>query len=113
MRITLWPPDWTLIAAIAAFVLASLAAQSFRELAVLVALTLLLVVPVKWLGVAAGLSAFAADAVTFARDGKTFALHGEATAAVLTSIILAAALMIGWRHVKLTRQAAIEQPRRD
>ena len=97
---TLWPPDWTLVFGIVAFALASLAAQSWRELAVLIALAAAFIFPLKWLGAALGLAAFATD--TFyaeASDGRwRYGMH--ASPALVGAIILAAVAMILWRHAR-------------
>lgn len=106
---TLWPPDWHLVFGIVAFALASLAAQGWRELAVLIALTAALIVPVKWLGGELGFPAYTASAFIYARDGDAISFTGKASAGLETSIILAAILMIAWRHVRLTRRAAAER----
>jgi hypothetical protein len=104
---TLWPPDWTLIFGIVAFVLASLAAQSWRELIVLIALTVAVIFPIKWLGVAAGFAAYADRTLLYPHDGdRTLHFGIQGSAALLTSVILAAVVMIAWREVMVRRQAA-------
>jgi ABC-type dipeptide/oligopeptide/nickel transport system permease component len=102
---TLWPPDWSLIFGILAFVLASLAAQSWREFAVLIALTVGFSFPVKWIGVAAGFAAYADRTLRYPHDGDRtlhFGIQGSAT--LITSVILAALAMIAWREVMVRRQ---------
>jgi len=97
---SLWPPDWTLVFGIAAFALASLAAQSWRELLVLIALAAAAIHPVKWLGVATGFPVFATDTF-FAETVEGTRRYGmRATAALVASIILAALAMILWRHFR-------------
>ena len=71
---------------LAAFGVASLAVQSWRELGVLVATTTALYWPVKWLaGALAPGSSFTADSLA------------------LLAIILAAVTMILWRHFAIVR----------
>jgi hypothetical protein len=97
---TLWPPDWTFVFGVVAFVLASLAAQNWRELCVLVALTAVLIFPIKWLGTAIGLPVFAADAFFAEMAGDRWQYRMEFSAALLAAIIFAAIAMILWRHVR-------------
>jgi hypothetical protein len=102
---TLWPPDWYLIFGIVAFVLASLAAQSWRELIVLIALTVAVIFPVKWIGVAAGFAAYADRTLRYPHEGdRTLHFGIDGSAALLTSIIIAAVLMIAWREVMVRRR---------
>lgn len=85
---------------LAAFAVASLAVQSWRELGVLVAITAALYWPIKWL--AAGLapdSWLAADSLTVHDRGMNFHLTGAA----MLGIILAAVIMILWRHFAIVR----------
>lgn len=97
---SLWPPDWTLVFGVVAFALASLAAQNWRELLVLVALTAVVILPIKWLGTAIGLQAFAADAFFAEMAGDRWQYRMEFSAALLGAIIVAAIAMILWRHVR-------------
>lgn len=85
---------------LAAFGVASLAAQNWRELGVLVAITATLNWPIKWLaGALAPESWFAADSLTFHDRGVCFVASG----AVVLALILAAVAMILWRHFALLR----------
>jgi hypothetical protein len=97
---TLWPPDWTVIFGLVAFALASLAAQSWRELAVLIALTAAVITPIKWLGATAGFPAFAADTFIVERTGALVRYGMTASAALIASVIGAAIAMILWRHFR-------------
>jgi hypothetical protein len=97
---TLWPPDWTVIFGLVAFALASLAAQSWRELAVLVVLTAAVIHPIKWLGAASGFPAFAADTFVVETVDGTTRFGMTASAALIASIIAAAIAMILWRHFR-------------
>lgn len=86
--------------AVAAFALASLAAQSWRELAVLIALTVACIFPIKWLGIALGFPAFAANTIiaeTTASGGFRYGI--TPSAALLAAIITGSVVMILWRHV--------------
>lgn len=79
---------------LAAFGVASLAVQSWRELGVLVAITAALYWPIKWLaGALTPGSWFAADCLT---------VHDRGGATML-AIILAAVTMILWRHFAIVR----------
>jgi hypothetical protein len=97
---TLWPPDWTVIFGVVAFALASLAAQSWRELAVLIAVAAAVIHPIKWLGAASGLPAFAADTFVVETVDGTTRFGMTASAALIASIITAAVAMIMWRHFR-------------
>ena len=97
---TLWPPDWTVIFGVVAFALASLAAQSWRELVVLIALAAAVIHPIKWLGAAAGFPAFAADTFVVETVDGTTRFGMTASAALIASIITAAIAMIVWRHFR-------------
>lgn len=96
---SLWPPDWTFIFCIVAFALASLAAQSWRELGVLIALASALIFPIKWLGAALGVAALTADAFLVEAAAGKVQLRMGPSAALIAAIILGASAMIGWRHV--------------
>ena len=85
---------------LAAFGVASLAVQSWRELGALVATTAALYWPIKWLaGALAPGSWFAADSLTVHDRGMGF----DASGAALLAIILAAVTMILWRHFAIVR----------
>ena len=105
---TLWPPDWTFVFGVVAFALASLAAQNWRELFVLVALTAVFVLPIKWLGVAIGLQAFAADTFFAEMAGERWQYRMAFSAGLIAAIIFAAIAMILWRHVRTRPDAQSE-----
>jgi hypothetical protein len=97
---TLWPPDWTLISGIVAFVIASFAVHGWRELGVLVLISALLLFPIKWIAGALGWPSFAADALTFETTASGgWRLRSEATPALLAAIIIAALLMVAAKEV--------------
>jgi hypothetical protein len=100
MRMTLWPPDLSFVFGIVAFALASLAVQSWRELAVFLGLTAVVILPIKWLGVAVGLEAFAADAFVAEMTSSRWHFRMDFSAALLAAFVLAAIAMILWRHVR-------------
>ena len=96
---------WTVSAlCLMAFALASLAAQSWRELLALAILAALLIVPVKW--IAAG-TWFAADSLMF--DSEPWKVSFVPSGAFAASIILASIVMILTRHVVLTVQSKKDQ----
>jgi hypothetical protein len=100
----LWPAAWYAIAGIVAFALASFAAQSWRELGVLVAISAVLVFPIKWLGPRLGLPVFGEDAIAWRLDdAKGWVLGASFSAAVIAAIILAALAMIAWREFCVRR----------
>lgn len=80
-----------------AFGLASLAAQSWRELGVLVVLSSLLYWPVKWLAADTRLGG---DMLTYIDNGFSIAPTG----ATVVAVICAAIVMILARHVMLVRR---------
>lgn len=97
--------SWSLAAlGLVAFALASLAAQSWRELLVLILLSVTLYVPVKW--ITAG-TWFGADALTIQSD--PWRASFSPTGAVILAIIFAAVVMILIRHVVLT----LREPKSD
>jgi hypothetical protein len=88
------------LSTLAAFGVASLAVQSWRELGVLVAIAAALYLPIKWLaGALAPGSWFAADCLTVHDRGISFHLSGAA----MLAIMLAAVTMILWRHFAIVR----------
>ena len=88
---------------LAAFGVASLAVQSWRELGVLLATTTALYWPIKWLaGALAPGSWFAADSLTVL-TGRDRGINFHASGAALLAIILAAVTMILWRHFAIVR----------
>jgi hypothetical protein len=101
---SLWPPNWYLVAGIVAFVLASLAVQSWRELAAITVIVVMLIYPVKWIGVAAGLSVYGASTWMISNENGTTRFSFEASASFITAVILAALAMIAWREVRVRRQ---------
>jgi hypothetical protein len=97
--------DWILTAlCVVAFALASLAAQSWRELSALAVLSAVLIVPVKW--ITAG-TWFAADSLTFTRE--PWSVSFSPSGAFVVSVILAAVVMILTRHTVLTLREKKEQ----
>jgi hypothetical protein len=93
--------DWIVLAlGVVAFALASLAAQSWRELSALAMLSAVLIVPIKW--IAAG-TWFAADSLTFTRE--PWRLSFSPSGAFMVAVMLAAVVMILARHVVLTLRA--------
>jgi hypothetical protein len=84
------------------FALASLAAQSWRELLALTVLSAVLIVPVKW--IAAG-TWFGADSLTLNFDSEPWMVSFAPSGAFVASIILASIVMILTRHVVLTLQS--------
>lgn len=100
---TLWPPDWTFVVCLVAFAAASLAVQSWRQLSVLIAVTTALVVPVKWLGAAAGFAMFAEPAFIAETLANGMRYRAEPSAALLASIIIGSLLMIAVKEVKARR----------
>jgi hypothetical protein len=90
---------------IAAFALASLAAQSWRELGILAVLATPFYWALKWL--AAGTS-FAADTLTW--GGEPYKISFSPGDGFMAAIGLAAIAMILWRHFRIKRE---EEPRPD
>lgn len=82
---------------VVAFGLASLAAQSWRELGILVVLSALIYWPVKWL---AGDTFLGGDMLTFTDGGFSVAPTG----ATIVAVLLAAIVMIFARHVMLAKR---------
>lgn len=80
-----------------AFGVASLAAQSWRELGILVVLSALIYWPVKWLAADTFLGG---DMLTFIDGGFSVAPTG----ATIVAVLLAAIVMIFVRHVMLGRR---------
>jgi hypothetical protein len=80
-----------------AFGLASLAAQSWRELGMLVVLSALIYWPVKWLAADTRLGG---DMLTFSDNGFSVAPTG----ATVVAVMCAALVMILVRHVMLARR---------
>ena len=86
--------------ALAAFGVASLAVQSWRELGAFLAITAAIYWPIKWLaGALAPETWFAADSLTVHDRGMNFVASG----AVFLAVIIAAVAMILWRHFALLR----------
>jgi hypothetical protein len=93
--------DWIILALGGmAFALASLAAQSWRELSALAILLAVLIVPIKWF--AAG-TWFSADSLTYTRE--PWRVSFSPSGAFMVAVMLAATVMILRRHVVLTLQA--------
>lgn len=84
-----------LVLGVAAFGLASLAAQSWRELGMLLVLAALIYWPVKWL--AAG-TILGGDVLTFPADGG---FRFAPTGACIVAVMCTAIVMILARHVML------------
>lgn len=87
-----------LVLGAAAFGLASLAAQSWRELGMLLVLAALIYWPAKWLVAGTFLGG---DVLTFPANGG---FHFAPTGAVIIAVLLAALVMILARHVMLVRR---------
>src|SRR4051812_39577435 len=87
---------------IAAFALASLAAQSWRELGILAVLASPFYWALKWL--AAGTS-FAADTLTWGGEPyKIYKISFSPGDGFMAAIGLAAIAMILWRHFRIVRE---------
>lgn len=85
-----------------AFMLVSLAVQSWRELLALAVLSAALFWPVTWITPGTW---FAADLFTYSADGDPWKVSFAPSGALVTSIILAAIVMILARHACLTLRA--------
>ena len=101
-----WPPNWSLFFGVVAFLAASTAVRGWRDLGILVALSALLVFPIKWIGPALGFAALGRDAVTYdfsSAEGKFLNVSG--TPALLGAIILGSLVMIAWKRRAARGQA--------
>jgi hypothetical protein len=99
------PPGLYFLSGIVAFVVASLAAQNWRELGILVLLVTALVFPIKWLGPMLGLSVLGEDAITWRLDEtRGWVLHATFSAAVIAAIVVASVAMVAWKEIAARRQ---------
>ena len=105
-----WPPDWIFFFGIVAFLAASTAVRCWRELGILVALSALLIFPIKWIGAAAGFPALAADTLTWGpRGDKGWGVHMDPSPALLAAIILGSLAIIVWKRRAAKGQALAGQ----
>jgi hypothetical protein len=98
-----WPPNLGLFFGIVTFLAASVAVRSWRELGLLVLLTVLLAPALKWLGAAVGWAALAAPIVISEPLAKGWHFSIEPTPALIGAVILASLLIIARKEIAARR----------
>jgi hypothetical protein len=99
-----WPPNFALFFAVVAFLAASVAVRGWRDLLIYLVLVTLLALPLKWIGTAFGLTAFAGDMIIHVNETRQWKVGIDPTGALLAAFIVAALAMIAWKEF-LARRA--------